>query len=127
MDRQERVEAIYQRSDSGSGDEDVPDFNRCVDGQEPQIHEVWTSGKDGVTREVHLTVQVDFGAGFVGNVLTNYLTPNWHRIPMFGVNSINGSVQWLSAPAPLMTNVPPWTDNILAPSSAWGMVLLPPI
>ena len=39
---------------------------------------------------------------------------------MFGVNSINGSVQWLGFPAPLRTDVPPWTDNILAPSPAWG-------
>ena len=39
---------------------------------------------------------------------------------MFGVNSINGSVQWLVISAPLRTNGPPWTDNILAPSPACG-------
>ena len=38
---------------------------------------------------------------------------------MFGVNSMNGSVQWLVVPAPLRTDGPPWTDNILAPSPAW--------
>ena len=38
---------------------------------------------------------------------------------MFEVNSINGSVQWLVVPAPLRTDGPPWTDNILAPSLAW--------
>ena len=39
---------------------------------------------------------------------------------MFRVNSINGSVQWLGVPAPLRTDGPPWTDNILVPSPAWG-------
>ena len=37
---------------------------------------------------------------------------------MFGVNHINGSVQWLGVPAPLKTYGLPWTDNILASSSA---------
>ena len=37
---------------------------------------------------------------------------------MFGVNPINGSVQWLGVPAPLKTYGLPWTDNILASSSA---------
>ena len=39
---------------------------------------------------------------------------------MFGVNSINGSFQWLGVPDLLMTDVPPWTDYILAPITAWG-------
>ena len=39
---------------------------------------------------------------------------------MFGLNSINGSVQLLDVPAPLRTDGTPWTDNILAPSPAWG-------
>ena len=36
-----------------------------VDGRDPQIHEVWTFGDDGVTQEVHPTTRVDVGAGFV--------------------------------------------------------------
>ena len=39
---------------------------------------------------------------------------------MFGVDLINGSVQWLGVPYPLRTDRPPWTDNILAPNPAWG-------
>ena len=39
---------------------------------------------------------------------------------MFGVNFIHGSIQWLGVPAPLRTDGPPWTDNILVPSPAWG-------
>ena len=38
---------------------------------------------------------------------------------MFRVNSLNRSVQWFGFPAPLRTNGPPWTDNILDPSPGW--------
>ena len=38
---------------------------------------------------------------------------------MFGLNSINGSVQWLGVPHFLSTNGPPWTDDILSPSHSW--------
>ena len=100
--------------------EDGPDFIRCVDGREPQIQKVWTFGEDSVTCEVHPTAQVDVGAEFLGELLTNYITENWCRILMFGVNLINGSVQWLGVPAPLRTDVNPYTDNILVPSPAWG-------
>ena len=70
-------------------------------------------------REVHPTARVDVRARFVGEFSTNYLTPSWRRIPMFGVNSINGSIQWLGVPAPLRTDGPLCNDNILAHSPAW--------
>ena len=38
---------------------------------------------------------------------------------MFGVNGINGSVQWLGIPAPLRNYGPPYTNNILATSPDW--------
>ena len=38
---------------------------------------------------------------------------------MFGVNPINGSVQWLGVPHFLRTDIPAWTDNILAPITSW--------
>ena len=38
---------------------------------------------------------------------------------MFGVNSINRSVQWLVVPTPLRTDEPPCTDNILVPITYW--------
>ena len=114
------VGAIRRPSNYGSEDEDGPEFIRCVDGQEPQIHKVWTFGEDGITREVHSTAQVDVGAGFVGEFVTNYLAPSWRKIHMFGVNYVNGSVLWLGVPATLSTNGFPWTDNILATSPDWG-------
>ena len=91
-----------------------------MDGREPHIHEVWTFGEDGVTREVYLTARVDVGAGFFGEFATNYLTPSWCIIPMSGVKYINEIFQWLGIPAPLRNDGPPWTDNILAPSLSWG-------
>ena len=66
----EPVGSIRQLSNSGKGDEDRPEFIRCVDGQDPQIHEVWTLCEDGITREVNLTLQVDVSAGFVCEFLT---------------------------------------------------------
>ena len=38
---------------------------------------------------------------------------------MFGINSINGSVQWLGVPDFLRTNGPVWTANLLAPHPSW--------
>ena len=73
MAAQEPVGAICRRSDSGSGDEDGPEFIRCVDKCDPHIHKVWTFGEDSVTPKVHPTARVDVGTGFVGKFLTNYL------------------------------------------------------
>ena len=120
MAGKETVGAICWRSNPGSGDKDGPKFIRCVDGWELQIYEVWTFGEDGVTPEVHLTEQVDVGAGFIVGFSTNCLTEDGRRIPMFGVNSINVSIQWLGVPTPLRTDGPTWTDIILVPSPAWG-------
>ena len=90
-----------------------------MDVRDPQIHEVWNFGDDGVTREVHPTARVDVGTGFVREFSTDYLTPSWFRVPMFVLNSINGSFQWLGVPHFLRTDGPPWTDNILSPSPSW--------
>ena len=110
MDSWEPVGSIRQNSDSGSGDEDGTEFIQCVDGRDIEINEFWTFRKDGVTHELHPTAEVDTSAGFVGEFTTNYLTKSWIRVSMFGVNSINISVQWLGVPKFLRTDGPPWTD-----------------
>ena len=120
MAGREPVGYIRRHSGSDSGDEDGPKLILCVDVRDPHIKEVWTFGEDGVTREVHPTAQVDVGAGFVGEFVTNYLTPSLRRIRMFGLNSINGGIQWLGVPAPLRTDGTSWNDNILAPIPTWG-------
>ena len=71
MYRWETVGLIGTASYSGSGDDEGPDFIRCMDGRDPQVNEVWTLGKDGVTCEVHLTAQVDIGAGFFREFATD--------------------------------------------------------
>ena len=65
MARRELVGDIHQPSNYGRGDEDIPECICCVDGQQPEIHEVWTFGEGGVAPEVHPTARIDIGA-FVG-------------------------------------------------------------
>ena len=120
MSRRETVGDIRRTSDSGSGDEYGPEFIRSVDERQPKIHEVWTFGEEGVTPKAHPTVRVDIGA-FVGECFaTDYLTPTWCRIPMFGRNYINRIVVWIFVPNFLSNYGPPWTLNLLAPYSNWG-------
>ena len=103
----EPVGSMRCRSNSGSGGEDGRKIIYCVDGRQPGIHEVWTSAEDSVTHEVHLTARVDAGAESVGLFSTDYLTTTWRRVPMFGKNSINGSVNWLIVPDFLRNYGPP--------------------
>ena len=120
MARQEPVGSISRPSDYGSGYEDGTKFIWCVVGRQPQIHEVWTFGDESVTSEVHLTAQVDVGVGFFGEFVIDYLNSCWHRVPMFGRNSINGSVEWLGVPDFLRNNGPPWTLKLLSLYDSWG-------
>ena len=72
-------------------------------------------------REVHPTARLDVGSGFVGECFdTDYLTISWRRVPMFGRNSINGSIEWLDVPNFLSTDGPPWTANTWAPHISGG-------
>ena len=119
MARQEPVGSICRPSYYGSGYEDGPEFIQFVEGRDPQIHEVWTFGEDGVTREFHKTAQVDVGAVFAREFATDYLTKSWHRVPMFGRISINGSVEWLGVTDFQRTYGPSSTSNLLAPRHSW--------
>ena len=120
MAKREPVGFIRQSSGYGSGDKEGPKFIRCVDGRQPEIHEVWNFGEDSVIPEVHLTACIDVGA-LVGECFAiNYCSLTWHRIPMLGRNSINGSVELLGVPNFLRTDGPPWTLNILAPYDNLG-------
>ena len=96
------------------------DQGSSVDGQQLKIHEVCTFREDSVIPKVHPSAHVDVRA-FVGECFaTDYITPTWRRIPMFGRNSINGSVKWLGVPNILRNDGPPWNLNILAPYANWG-------
>ena len=48
---------------SGRGNKDGVWFTRCVDGQEPKIHEPWTFAEDG-TREVHPFARIKISTNF---------------------------------------------------------------
>ena len=61
---QDSVGSMGRFSDSGSEDAFGPEIIQCVDGQEPQIHEVWDFVSDGITREIHPTAQMDVGSEF---------------------------------------------------------------
>ena len=92
------VGSMCRRANYGSSGEDGPEFIRCVDGQQPKIHEVWNFCEESVTRKVHLIACVDVGAGFFVGLDTDYLTTTCHRVPMFVRNYINGSVEWIGIP-----------------------------
>ena len=86
------------------------------------MHEIWSIGSDGVTCEVHTTVQLDVGSATVGQFLADYLSENAHRIPFLAQISINGSVNFLGIPNFHRTSEPMFIDNIQAPhdNTGWG-------
>ena len=74
MTRSKPVRVIRQPSISGSGAKDGLKFIRCVGGREPQIHELWSFAKDGITREVHPFARIAV-RNFSGDCFhTNYAT-----------------------------------------------------
>ena len=116
------VGSIYRPSKSGSGGTKGPEFIRCVEGQDPQMHEIWCFGSDGITREFHPTAQLYFGDGVVGQLWSDYLAENRRRIPILIQISINGIVEILGIPDFHRTSGPMYTDNIMAPhdTTGWG-------
>ena len=120
MPRQEPVGAIRQPSKSGIVDDDVFEFIRCVGGLLPKIHEFWTFGEDVITPEVRPFACVDVSAFVRDYFVTNYLTENGRRVPMFGRKLINGSFERMGVPDFLRADGPPWTVNLLLPYADWG-------
>ena len=91
-----------------------------MDGREPQIHEVWDFGSDGITRELQPNDRVYVGSGVVGELLSYCITESGSRIPLLDIISINGSVEHLGITDFHRTDGPFWAANILAPSYSWG-------
>ena len=58
-------------SDSCCGGADRSKFVRCVDRRDPEVHEVWIWGDDGITPEVHLTAQIDIEPWITRDFSTN--------------------------------------------------------
>ena len=63
-----------------------------MDGQKPQIYEVWDFGSDDIMHEVHPTARVDISAGVVVEFLSDSLTESGRRITILRKISMNGSV-----------------------------------
>ena len=51
--------------------------------------------------------------------MNNYLAEIGRRVSMYGRNSINGSIEWLSVPFFGCNDAPPWTENILVTILHW--------
>ena len=94
MIRRRPMGSICLTSNPGSGGTKDNEFVRCVNGQENQIHELWCLGLENITYKVHPTARVEVGAVTVGYFMTNYLSENGYRIPIFRQLSINGNIQF---------------------------------
>ena len=93
VSRSEAVGVICQLFRSSNGGEDGIEFVRCVDGQEPQIHKLWSFDEDRITHKVHPFACIDVG-NLSGDCLqTYYMTEEARRVTIFGRTSINVSVK----------------------------------
>ena len=86
----------------------------------PEIHDILTFGEDSVTPKVHQNGCVDVRAFVVEYFATDYFTPTWHRILMFGQKFIIGILEWLRVPNFLRNDGPPWNFNLLSTYADWG-------
>ena len=115
------VRAIRKPFKYGSGANDRLEFILCAGGRQPEIHEVWTFGDNGITPKVHSFARVDVG-NFLGDCFgTDYLAENGRRVPIYGRKWINGRVKWLGVPTFLRNDGTPWADNVLCTSLCWGV------
>ena len=85
---------IHRTLNPGSGINEDTDLIQCVDVREPNIHEIWSLGLDGIISKVHPTAQIEVIAGTIREFVTNYLAENGRRIQIIGGKSINNSVQF---------------------------------
>ena len=90
---------IHRTLNPGSGINEDTDLIQCVDVREPNIHEIWSLGLDGIISKVHPTAQIEVIAGTIREFVTNYLAENGRRIQIIGKLSINNSVQFLGVTA----------------------------
>ena len=117
MSRREPVGVIRQPFRSSNRGEDGIEFVCYVDGQEPQIHKLWSFNKDGITQKVHPFACIDVGNFSEDCFQTYYMTEEAHRVTIFGRRAINASVKWLGTPVPFyVTAGVPWIKNILVRS-----------
>ena len=86
---------IRRPSNSGIWDTDATAVIQYINGREPQIHELWCLGLDGISHKVHPTSRVDVIAITVGGFVTDYFAENGRRIKITRKISVNDSIQFL--------------------------------
>ena len=60
--------------DYGSVGTEATAFIQRINTREPDIHELWCLGLDGISHEVQPTVHIEVTSGSIGEFVTNYLT-----------------------------------------------------
>ena len=116
------IGSIHWPSNPGSWSTEDTDFILLVDGREPQIHEVWSLGLDGIVRKVHPAARVEVVSGTAGEFLNNYLAENGCIIQIIEQLSINDSVQFLGVTAQAWGRGFTFLYNLQAPSEATGWI-----
>ena len=122
MIRRSPMGTIYRPSYSGSGGTEATAFIQCINGREPQIHELWCLCLDRICRKVHSTAYVEVPAGTIRYFVTDYIAKNGRQIPIIGQLSVNGSVQFLGLTDQAWGSGFPFITNLLArvESTGWG-------
>ena len=114
--------SIHWTSNPGSRSTKETGVIQCVDGREPQIHELWCLDLYNTTHEVHPTGCVEVIYGTVGDFVTNYLAENECRIHIIGQLSVNDSVYFLVVPTQAWGRGLTFLRNLQAPdkTTGWG-------
>ena len=112
--------SIRRPSDIGSGITEDTAFVQCIDGREPQIHEVWSLCLDRIVRKVHPTAQEEVPIGTIGEFVTDCLAEIRGKIQIIGKLSINSSVQFLGVLAQVWGHGLLFIRNLQDPAEATG-------
>ena len=114
--------SIHRPSDSGSRITESTAFIQCVDGREPQIHELGCLGLVNISRKFHPTARVYFLDVTVREFLTGYLSENGHRTHIIGKLSVSDSVQFLGVTDECRGSGLPFIFNLQAfvDTTGWG-------
>ena len=75
---------IRSPSNSSSGGKETGACTQCVNGREPQIHELRCHGIDWIYREVHTYALIEIPTVTVGEFVTEYISENGRRNQIIG-------------------------------------------
>ena len=87
-------------------------FIKCVDGQEPQIHELWCLVLNNIIQKEYPTAHLEVISVTVGDFVTNYLTGNGRIIHIIWQISVNDRVHFWGVPAQAWGSGLPFICNL---------------